>query len=81
MCYDCFQVILRSSEHIDKAYFYTFLHKWLGTGLLTATGNSVSHFSSLARNYSLLRARNDNMSTCHHQGRDLDDMSSFFLKR
>ncbi|KAJ4433397.1 hypothetical protein ANN_15656 [Periplaneta americana] len=36
-----FQVILRSSDHIDKGEFYNFLHKWLGTGLLTATGKNV----------------------------------------
>uniref|UniRef100_A0A8C6SEM0 aromatase n=1 Tax=Neogobius melanostomus TaxID=47308 RepID=A0A8C6SEM0_9GOBI len=27
--------ILNNSIHIDKAYAYTFLHPWLGTGLLT----------------------------------------------
>ncbi|XP_069699708.1 cytochrome P450 4C1-like [Periplaneta americana] len=32
------EVILRSSDHIDKGHFYRFLHKWLGTGLLTSTG-------------------------------------------
>ncbi|KDR12229.1 Cytochrome P450 4C1 [Zootermopsis nevadensis] len=32
------EVILRSSEHLDKAHFYRFLHQWLGTGLLTSTG-------------------------------------------
>nr|XP_039267695.1 cytochrome P450 4V2-like isoform X1 [Styela clava] len=30
--------ILKSSEHLDKSYFYKFFHDWLGTGLLTATG-------------------------------------------
>ncbi|KAK7073669.1 Cytochrome P450 4V2, partial [Halocaridina rubra] len=32
------QVILSSQKHIDKSRDYTFLHPWLGTGLLTATG-------------------------------------------
>ncbi|XP_069699710.1 cytochrome P450 4C1-like isoform X1 [Periplaneta americana] len=32
------EVILRSSDHIDKGQSYSFLHKWLGTGLLTSTG-------------------------------------------
>ncbi|XP_078074140.1 cytochrome P450 4V2-like [Mustelus asterias] len=33
------EVILRSSKHLDKSYAYKFLHPWLGTGLLTSTGN------------------------------------------
>lgn len=32
------EVLLRSSENIEKSFFYTFLHSWLGTGLLTAGG-------------------------------------------
>ncbi|NXM70481.1 CP4V2 protein, partial [Serilophus lunatus] len=32
------EVILNSSKHIEKSYLYTFLHPWLGTGLLTSTG-------------------------------------------
>ncbi|KAJ9577305.1 hypothetical protein L9F63_006144, partial [Diploptera punctata] len=32
------EVILRSSEHIDKSFIYNALHEWLGTGLLTSTG-------------------------------------------
>ncbi|XP_069699705.1 cytochrome P450 4C1-like [Periplaneta americana] len=32
------EVLLRSSDHIDKGDFYSLLHKWLGTGLLTSTG-------------------------------------------
>ncbi|GFG37750.1 hypothetical protein Cfor_02942, partial [Coptotermes formosanus] len=31
-------VILRSSEHLDKTEPYEFLQDWLGTGLLTSTG-------------------------------------------
>ncbi|KAK2865556.1 hypothetical protein Q7C36_001612 [Tachysurus vachellii] len=30
--------VLNNSVHMDKAYSYTFLHPWLGTGLLTSTG-------------------------------------------
>ncbi|XP_043545714.1 cytochrome P450 4V2-like isoform X2 [Chiloscyllium plagiosum] len=33
------EVILSSSKHLDKSYAYKFLHPWLGTGLLTSTGN------------------------------------------
>lgn len=33
------EVVLSSSRHLDKSYSYTFLHPWLGTGLLTSTGD------------------------------------------
>ncbi|XP_048366074.1 cytochrome P450 4V2 isoform X2 [Sphaerodactylus townsendi] len=32
------EVVLNSSKHIEKPYFYKFLHPWLGTGLLTSSG-------------------------------------------
>ncbi|KAI7802035.1 cytochrome P450 4V2 [Triplophysa rosa] len=32
------EVVLSNSRHIDKSYPYRFLHPWLGTGLLTSTG-------------------------------------------
>ncbi|CAI5783992.1 cytochrome P450 4V2-like [Podarcis lilfordi] len=32
------EVVLRSSKHLAKPFIYTFLHPWLGTGLLTSTG-------------------------------------------
>ncbi|XP_068215979.1 cytochrome P450 4c3-like isoform X3 [Palaemon carinicauda] len=32
------EVILSSQKHIDKSRDYNFLHPWLGTGLLTSTG-------------------------------------------
>ncbi|XP_071954514.1 cytochrome P450 4V2-like isoform X1 [Antedon mediterranea] len=31
--------ILKNSKNIKKSYVYTFLHPWLGTGLLTSTGS------------------------------------------
>ncbi|XP_027591287.1 cytochrome P450 4V2 isoform X1 [Pipra filicauda] len=36
---DSVEVILNSSKHIEKSYLYDFLHPWLGTGLLTSTGD------------------------------------------
>ncbi|NXF41873.1 CP4V2 protein, partial [Nyctibius bracteatus] len=33
------EVILNSSKHMEKSYLYEFLHPWLGTGLLTSTGD------------------------------------------
>ncbi|XP_067407697.1 cytochrome P450 4V2-like isoform X2 [Emydura macquarii macquarii] len=36
---DAVEVILSSSKHIEKSFPYTFLHPWLGTGLLTSTGD------------------------------------------
>ncbi|NXA98309.1 CP4V2 protein, partial [Melanocharis versteri] len=36
---DSVEVILNSSKHIEKSYLYVFLHPWLGTGLLTSTGD------------------------------------------
>uniref|UniRef100_A0A9J7XE43 Cytochrome P450, family 4, subfamily V, member 2b n=1 Tax=Cyprinus carpio carpio TaxID=630221 RepID=A0A9J7XE43_CYPCA len=32
------EVVLSNSRHLDKSYSYRFLHPWLGTGLLTSTG-------------------------------------------
>lgn len=40
---DCNQVILSSSEHIDKSTEYALLSDWLGTGLLTGTGKKWHH--------------------------------------
>ncbi|RUS90092.1 hypothetical protein EGW08_002134 [Elysia chlorotica] len=36
---DWVEVVLNSMKHIDKSPDYNFLHPWLGTGLLTSTGN------------------------------------------
>ncbi|NXW20778.1 CP4V2 protein, partial [Circaetus pectoralis] len=36
---DSVEVILSSSKHIEKSYLYKFLQPWLGTGLLTSTGD------------------------------------------
>nr|XP_053639026.1 cytochrome P450 4c3-like isoform X2 [Cherax quadricarinatus]XP_053639084.1 cytochrome P450 4c3-like isoform X2 [Cherax quadricarinatus] len=35
----CVEVILSSHKHLEKSRDYSFLHPWLGTGLLTATGS------------------------------------------
>ncbi len=37
----CLQVLLTNNKMIDKAFFYEFLHNWLGEGLLTSTGMLV----------------------------------------
>ncbi|XP_070544565.1 cytochrome P450 4V2-like [Ptychodera flava] len=36
---DAAEIIFNSSKHITKAFVYDFLHPWLGTGLLTSTGD------------------------------------------
>uniref|UniRef100_A0A8D0CDS3 Cytochrome P450 4V2 n=1 Tax=Scleropages formosus TaxID=113540 RepID=A0A8D0CDS3_SCLFO len=33
------ETVLNNPRHMDKAYSYKFLHPWLGTGLLTSTGD------------------------------------------
>ncbi|XP_037328235.1 cytochrome P450 4V2 [Pungitius pungitius] len=33
------EAILTNTVHMEKSYSYTFLHPWLGKGLLTSTGN------------------------------------------
>ncbi|XP_051172445.1 uncharacterized protein LOC127288825 [Leptopilina boulardi] len=35
---DYIQIVLSSTKHIEKSIIYKFLHPWLGTGLLTSTG-------------------------------------------
>ncbi|XP_034087104.1 cytochrome P450 4V2 [Gymnodraco acuticeps] len=32
------ETVLTNAVHMEKSYVYTFLHPWLGTGLLTSTG-------------------------------------------
>ncbi|XP_064201142.1 cytochrome P450 4V2-like isoform X1 [Anguilla rostrata] len=33
------EMVLNSPKHLDKSYAYRFLYPWLGTGLLTSTGD------------------------------------------
>ena len=40
------QVLLGSTSQIDKAYIYTFLWPWLGSGLLTSTGKMIQQHSA-----------------------------------
>ena len=37
----CLQILLTNTKMLDKAFFYKFLHPWLGEGLLTSTGMLV----------------------------------------
>uniref|UniRef100_A0A8C1QQI8 aromatase n=1 Tax=Cyprinus carpio TaxID=7962 RepID=A0A8C1QQI8_CYPCA len=37
------ETVLSNPVHMDKAYAYKFLHPWLGTGLLTSTGDKWRH--------------------------------------
>ena len=39
------QALLNSTSQIDKAYIYTFLWPWLGSGLLTSTGKKIQPLS------------------------------------
>jgi hypothetical protein len=41
------QILLSSTTHIDKGYFYSFLWPWLGSGLLTSTGKVIEQQSVL----------------------------------
>lgn len=37
------EILLKSSRHADKSVMYTFLHNFLGTGLLTSNGKKWQH--------------------------------------
>lgn len=41
---DFLKYLLNSAQLIDKADDYRFLHRWLGTGLLTGTGTELGAF-------------------------------------
>ena len=41
MCHVALQVLLNSTSQIDKAFPYTFVWPWLGSGLLTSTGTLI----------------------------------------
>ncbi|KAL0973928.1 hypothetical protein UPYG_G00213080 [Umbra pygmaea] len=61
--------VLQSSKHLDKSWFYRFLHPWLGTGLLTSTGDKwrgrrkmltpTFHFSILAEFLEVMNEQTD----------------------
>ncbi|VEN60881.1 unnamed protein product, partial [Callosobruchus maculatus] len=42
--YDLFEFVLSSPNILDKSIEYRYLHRWLGTGLLTSDGKSPSRF-------------------------------------
>lgn len=63
------EVMLSSSRHIEKSYAYIFLHPWLGTGLLTSTGEKwrsrrkmltpTFHFSILTEFLDVMNEQSD----------------------
>jgi len=40
------QTLINSTKHIDKATTYRFIEPWLGTGLVTSTGESYKQRST-----------------------------------
>jgi len=46
LCHVALQVLLSSTSQIDKAFPYSFLWPWLGSGLLTSTGNVIEQHSA-----------------------------------
>uniref|UniRef100_A0A8B9GWG2 Cytochrome P450, family 4, subfamily V, polypeptide 7 n=1 Tax=Astyanax mexicanus TaxID=7994 RepID=A0A8B9GWG2_ASTMX len=63
------EAVLSSSRHLDKSFSYTFLQPWLGTGLLTSTGDKwrsrrkmltpTFHFSILADFLDVMNEQSD----------------------
>jgi hypothetical protein len=37
-----FQIIMNSNKHLHKSYVHKLLEPWLGTGLITANGESLT---------------------------------------
>jgi len=61
------QVVLSSSLNLNKAYFYKFLHPWLGTGLVTATGTQKFPLVSILNNFeNVHKTCYDHRDTIHH---------------
>jgi hypothetical protein len=60
------QILLSSTSQIDKAYPYSFVWPWLGSGLLTSTGKVIeSHSATVSRvNYTLCTT-NANVTKSH----------------
>lgn len=63
------EAVLSNSRHLDKSFSYTFLQPWLGTGLLTSTGDKwrsrrkmltpTFHFSILADFLDVMNEQSD----------------------
>jgi hypothetical protein len=41
-----FQIIMNSDKHLHKSYVHKLLEPWLGTGLITANGESLTDKNS-----------------------------------
>ncbi|XP_077980629.1 cytochrome P450 4V2-like [Glandiceps talaboti] len=70
---DAAEVIFNSNKHITKAFVYDFLHPWLGTGLLTSTGEKWQGRRKLLTPTFHFKILNDFVGV-------FNDQSTFFVK-
>ncbi|XP_030648902.1 cytochrome P450 4V7 [Chanos chanos] len=81
------EAVLSTSKHIDKSYSYRFLHPWLGTGLLTSTGDKwrsrrkmltpTFHFSILCDFLEVMNEQTDILIERLRQHADGDPFNCF----
>jgi len=71
---ECVEPILKSSKHTEKSYLYRFLHPWLGTGLLTSSGEKWHQRRRLitpAFHFNILQ---DFLAVMNEQGQKMMDL-------